>query len=356
MFSASNSVDYFKDIKIASRNGRSLAVSIEDLCEVLGKLGITGPRHLKYPGLGVTGILIGEGAQFDVFRDRLWDNKVEVIKRVKPIFCPSSTSVPETSLALSVHLQTLKLEISSLGNVRRRQHPNIARLIGWGYDYPTFDRVDRLPVLFMERADYTLLDLLAPGSDTQARLTPASQHHICLDVAAGLACVHSTGLVHGDIKPENILIFADDNPKTPWIAKLSDFGSCIDLGTKSISLESYRGTYGWQPPEVIHSAQNSRQAESTADLLTKADSFVFGLLVLSVFVTEGRSLLLCDASTSVDGPVQKALSVLSRCSLDMPIKTMLQRLCRDLLQQDAHLRSEVSFDIVAAEVQSYKDW
>ena len=77
------------------------------------------------------------------------------------------------------------------------------------------------------------------------------RHHIALDVAAGVEALHSSEIIHGDIKPANVLVFRQDNPSVPFLAKLSDFGVCIDMSDHKISARDYYGTPKWVGPEAI---------------------------------------------------------------------------------------------------------
>lgn len=56
-----------------------------------------------------------------------------------------------------------------------------------------------------------------------------TSNFICLDVAEGFSCVNSCGIMHRDVKAQNILIFMEDEPKVPFIGKLSDFGLSIEM-------------------------------------------------------------------------------------------------------------------------------
>ncbi|KAL8821016.1 MAG: hypothetical protein Q9223_000892 [Gallowayella weberi] len=77
------------------------------------------------------------------------------------------------------------------------------------------------------------------------------------DVATALSAVHICGVIHGDIKPQNILLFRSQ-PEAPLIAKISDFGGCFDTEemkrTDSPLADvcySLAGTQYWNGPEAI---------------------------------------------------------------------------------------------------------
>ncbi len=91
----------------------------------------------------------------------------------------------------------------------------------------------------------TLQDLL--GED--ARLPPQTVVRILRQVTAALAAAHAGGIVHGDVKPENVL-FARDGT-----AKLTDFGLARVVSERelerSASTHDAAGTPLFMAPEVI---------------------------------------------------------------------------------------------------------
>ena len=93
--------------------------------------------------------------------------------------------------------------------VARLIHPNIAQVYSYG---------------FSEGMPYIAMELVAGGSLDGLMKTHGNKidvprvMKICEQVAQALRCAADQGLVHGDVKPENVLLDANGN------AKLVDFG------------------------------------------------------------------------------------------------------------------------------------
>ena len=79
-----------------------------------------------------------------------------------------------------------------------------------------------------------------------------------------------TGIVHGDVKPENILIFRNREGKL--IAKLADFG-CSVLGTNRDQLVRLPKSEPWFAPEYHHRDFKLHMAQ-------RMDIYSFGMLCL----------------------------------------------------------------------------
>ncbi|KAF8415869.1 kinase-like domain-containing protein, partial [Tirmania nivea] len=100
--------------------------------------------------------------------------------------------------------------------------------------------------------------------------------HLLLDIVNGLEALHECNIIHGDIKPDNVLIFPQENAPYFVIAKLSDFGLSVnDLGSSG-DLVYQLGTLGWMAPELDDGV------ELATDRLSKCDFFSLGLLIWSV--------------------------------------------------------------------------
>lgn len=83
--------------------------------------------------------------------------------------------------------------------------------------------------------------LLDPDTSLKERI------HFGSHLLNGLANLHLLDLSHGDMKPENCLIFENDGE---YILKISDFGKTEWVGEGS---KSYRGNLRYAPPEGVQS-------------------------------------------------------------------------------------------------------
>jgi serine/threonine protein kinase len=89
----------------------------------------------------------------------------------------------------------------------------------------------------------SLADLLAQ----RGRLAPGQVVAVAAPIAEALASAHRRGVVHGDVKPANVLFTSDGEPL------LSDFGVARTLG--QVTSDQVSGTAGYLAPELLDSAR-----------------------------------------------------------------------------------------------------
>ncbi|MDT7858403.1 serine/threonine-protein kinase [Rubrivirga sp. S365] len=126
-------------------------------------------------------------------------------------------------------------------------HPNVARLYDAGYT------ADGRPYFAMEHVDGEPVTAYADRRGLGLRDRVALFEQVC----AAVRHVHGRGLVHGDVKPENVLV-ADDDEGRP-VAKLLDFGVAARWrgaaggdgasGDPPASWQPF--TYGFAAPEIV---------------------------------------------------------------------------------------------------------
>jgi eukaryotic-like serine/threonine-protein kinase len=105
--------------------------------------------------------------------------------------------------------------------------------------------------LSASRWKYVSNVILAEGP-FQPRLKPGVAIQILRECLAGLAALHREGIVHGDLKPANIMV------KRTGAAKIIDIGSALDLG-HAARRRMWSPTYA--APEVLRGGQNTAQSD-----------------------------------------------------------------------------------------------
>ncbi|EJD47049.1 kinase-like protein [Auricularia subglabra TFB-10046 SS5] len=120
----------------------------------------------------------------------------------------------------------LRFEIEIMGSLGRC-HRNITKLLGLSFDAAS---PSSPPILVVELADMRHPDLEAffrtrrsEGSSCGV-ISPLTARCFISDVADGIAALHARAYVHADIKPGNVLVFADEASPSGWVAKVADFG------------------------------------------------------------------------------------------------------------------------------------
>lgn len=132
--------------------------------------------------------------------------------------------------------------------LRLVNHPNVARL------YDLFDTKDKLYFVLEYLPGGALYEVLSTD-DTIFSEESASQ--ILKDILQGLEYLHSKGIVHRDIQPENILT---TSLKWPYQSKLADFGLSNFLG-KAGFLESEMETTHFCARELFTGEKYNAKAD-----------------------------------------------------------------------------------------------
>ncbi|TFE48398.1 serine/threonine protein kinase [Streptomyces sp. ICN441] len=126
-----------------------------------------------------------------------------------------------------------------------------------GLDHP---RVVGVRDLVVDGSDLALVMDLVRGTDLRTRLdrerrlAPAAAVAIVADVAEGLAAAHAAGVVHRDVKPENILLDMEGplGPGGAHPALLTDFGVAKLIDTpRRTKATKIIGTPDYLAPEIV---------------------------------------------------------------------------------------------------------
>jgi eukaryotic-like serine/threonine-protein kinase len=126
----------------------------------------------------------------------------------------------------------------------RLSHPNIVQVYDAGEDELEGREVSYIVMEYLPGGDLKAL------VDARGPLPGKMLSRIGADVAAGLAHAHGRGVIHRDIKPQNVLLDEYGSPK------LSDFGIARALdAAHSTSTGSYLGTAAYSSPEQLQGGE-----------------------------------------------------------------------------------------------------
>ena len=115
------------------------------------------------------------------------------------------------------------------------RHPNIVTIYG-------AERIGDTIGLWMERVDGETVE---QRLSRQSPLKPSVAIEIGIQICHAVAAVHKAGLLHRDIKAQNVMLAIDGR------AVLMDFGTGRELVGASASLTSLAGTPLYLAPELL---------------------------------------------------------------------------------------------------------
>lgn len=102
------------------------------------------------------------------------------------------------------------------------------------------------------------------------------------DITSGLGHLHSNGIVHRDIKPQNILVLISNSNEGELCMVISDLGLSRKLESGETSFEptvGSEGTVGWMAPEILRSrGTRTMEGGQTLRLTKSVDIFALGCL------------------------------------------------------------------------------
>ena len=165
----------------------------------------------------------------------------------------------------------------------------------------------------------TVEDVIFTDGPAHPRFKPGVAIHIIRDCLAALAALHRDGIIHGDLKPSNVML------KKSGAAKIIDIGSAVD-----VRLATERKV--WSPlyaaPEVLIGGS----------ITTQADIASIGYVLVEML--SGRSPF--EGAKGFDGLVEAKRTLENRLPDLLPPEVMgselLLSLCRRLVAADPERR------------------
>ncbi|XP_058091658.1 serine/threonine/tyrosine-protein kinase HT1-like [Magnolia sinica] len=243
--------DFFKQIKIPGRLERGLLLGEYNRASSWSKYLVSSGGEIKGDGedewsADMSQLFIGNkfaaGRHSRIYHG-LYKQMDVAIKLI---------SQPEEDEKLAALLE--RQFISEVALLFHLQHPNII----------TFVAACKKPPVFCIITEYM------SGGSLRQYLHHLEPHSLplewvlkfALDIAHGMQYLHSQGILHRDLKSENLLLGEDMH------VKVADFGiSCLE--SQCGSGKGFTSTYRWMAPEMIKEKQHTR----------KVDVYSFGIVL-----------------------------------------------------------------------------
>ncbi len=171
-------------------------------------------------------------------------------------------------------------------------HPNVVRVFDTGED-----EAGRLFIVMEYVEGETLTELLR----RRGRLPAAEARGLVGQAAAGLAHAHAAGLVHRDVKPQNLLLAGDG------CLKVADFGIArVEEGTRLTQAGTVLGTAAYIAPEQLAGEPVSAAAD------------VYSLGAVFYELLTGRPPHLFDSFAELAAKQQEPVRAVGELAPDVP--------------------------------------
>ena len=204
--------------------------------------------------------------------------------------------------------------------------------------------------------------LLYPSPTRPKKLIPLKEKiRILMQIASGLDELHSVGILHGDIKPGNVLL----SDHTPPLVRLADFGHA-EIKEQALNKDSTlretvhrKGTPVYTAPECLPSLFSSTVSKITR----RTDIYSFAILAWEVFNKNGQrafanitnelalvhTVTVSDSRPDLDDlmdDVPPAVRDMIQCCWDKDRTKRLSALqCYNTLELAYNILSQAKFDI-----------
>jgi tRNA A-37 threonylcarbamoyl transferase component Bud32 len=239
---------------------------------------------------------------------------------------PTAVKVLKRHVATDEFIHRFEREVQLASQL---MHPNTVEIYDFGRT------LEGQPYYVMEYLDgVTLAELVADSGP----VPPGRAVHILRQVAAALREAHSRGLVHRDVKPENVMLCRRGEDD---VVKLLDFGLVKNLEhqhTRDITKQiRILGTPRYMAPERL---------VNPSDVDARSDIYALG--AVGFFLLTGKSLFDGDDNLAISNQVLHAAAPSVRDQGVPDIPAAFEALIAACLEKDRARRPQTADAVIAA--------
>jgi serine/threonine protein kinase len=208
---------------------------------------------------------------------KIGDKTVKIVRK-KPLLTGDEARDQRMINALYAEYEAMSKPLDKKGGSYDDYSPFLVEAYRLGEETVSLcGKILTIPYIDMEYIEgydlYAYIEDQASEAPKMPKLSAAEKIEIIIEVVEGLSNVHERGLIHRDVKPENIMIRKNDKR-----TKLFDFGaSTLDLPHLT-SYETSTGSPGYSAPEAVFASKSGKRGDLFAlgitlfELLTERDA------------------------------------------------------------------------------------
>lgn len=229
----------------------------------------------------------GSGGMAVIYRatDRLLMRTVAI-----KILRPSMTSNPE-------FIDKFQAEARNIANL---SHPNIVTVHDVGRYAGPKGETHYMVMEFIEGSDLKRIIREANQANGEKGLALDQSLHFAISICAGIGFAHRAGIVHADVKPQNVLITYDQR-----MVKVTDFGIARALSETQTGV---REDVVWGSPHYFSPEQAKGEKPSPASDVYSIGIVLFEMLTGHLPFTGGSQQELALAHVKEEPPLMSSLN------------------------------------------------
>ena len=176
--------------------------------------------------------------------------------------------------------------LKEVNTLKKLDHPNVIR-------YRLFDHDRDFAYIALELCDASLMnELKSPRMRVRSQEVTKLKISLLKDILQGLEYLHLKGVIHRDLKPQNVLVKRGGTSEVGVTAIITDFGLSLEIADNQTHITaSEAGSKGWIAREMLDNTPKNRakQGKGKKKFKKSSDIFSFGCIAQVVLSNPSRS-------------------------------------------------------------------